>query len=100
MPVLEGEPTELMVRCPLCGSPDLAPLIRVKDLEIVECRRCILGMLASPPDEAELSRLYSEQYFAGHAIGYTQVEEARHRGVRGQRKRAEIVKRWKRGGQL
>ena len=100
MPVLEGEPTELMVRCPLCGAADLAPLIRVKEWEIVECRRCLLGMLASPPDEAELSRLYSEQYFADHAIGYTQVEEARHRGVRGQHKRAEMVKRWKRGGRL
>jgi 2-polyprenyl-3-methyl-5-hydroxy-6-metoxy-1,4-benzoquinol methylase len=59
--------------CPLCGSAERRPYLRVEGYQIVQCQDCRFLCVSSPPPAAELAALYQQQdYYKGDLpFGYT-----------------------------
>jgi len=50
-------------KCILCGSPNREPLIRKESWQVYRCTECNLGFLDPRPSEADLQKLYQNEYF-------------------------------------
>ena len=91
---------ESLTQCLICGADRLDPLIAVDGWTIVECRACRLGMLSPRPEEKELADLYDQSYFKARVCGHRELDDEVARGVREQRKRVALVRRFVNGGRL
>ena len=91
---------ESLTKCLICGADRLDPLIAVDGWTIVECRACRLGMLSPRPDEKELADLYDQSYFEARVCGHRGSDDEVARGVRWQRKRVALVRRFVNGKRL
>lgn len=66
----------LIARCPLCGSDALEYEFENLGTPIVRCGGCSLLMRNPQPSDAELSAIYSDQYFIGsHATDDGDLDE-------------------------
>lgn len=51
--------------CPVCGSGDFRPRLRVERHSLVRCRSCTFDFLNPQPGDGELAAIYSQNYFLG-----------------------------------
>jgi SAM-dependent methyltransferase len=70
-------PLELVeIPCDICGSGDWLPYRQVGEWRLVRCAGCGVVRLNPRPSEAELGRLYSQEYFASYEVQHDHSPEA------------------------
>ncbi len=88
--------------CVYCNSGQYTELFTKNTFRIARCGHCNLVYVINPPDEKEISNIYTEEYFTGDIsrLGYTNyVEEQKCNRINFQRTIANI-ERYAKGGKI